>query len=149
MALYYVDTSALVKLYIREPGTERMLQLASRTASNQLAVLSLVPVELRSALRRRERAGEINAIVTQHLLSRFQRHLEGKFLRQIVTDPILDSACDFIDKYGLTALDAIQLAGYFALRTTCGKNVPTFVCADRELLYAAQAEALPIIDPLI
>ena len=41
MALYYLETSALVKLYVREPGTERMLALAARSSENRLAVLAL------------------------------------------------------------------------------------------------------------
>ena len=147
MALYYLDTSALVKLYVREPGTDRMLQLANRTASNQLAVLALAQVEIWSALRRRERAREISRVAADQVLASFQRHLESKFLRQAVTDAILDEACNLIDKHGLTAFDAIQLAGYFALRTASGKNIPTFVSADRELLHAAEADAVPVMDP--
>jgi predicted nucleic acid-binding protein len=149
LALYYLDTSALVKLYVREHGTERMLQLTSRTASNQLAVLALAQVEIRSALRRRERVGEISRAVVDQLLASFQRHVESKFLRQAITDAILDEACDLIDRRGLTAFDAIQLAGYFALKTTSGKNIPTFVSADRDLLHAAEAEAVPVMDPSI
>ena len=53
MAFYYLYTSALVKLYVREPGTERMLALAARSSENRLAVLALAQVELRSAVRRR------------------------------------------------------------------------------------------------
>lgn len=147
MALYYLDTSALVKLYVREPGTERMLQLANRTASNQLAVLALAPVEIWSAVRRRERASEISRAAADHLLASFQRHMESKFLRQPVTDAILDESCNLIDKHALTAFDAIQLAGYFALRTASGKNIPVFVSADRELIRAAEAEAVLVMDP--
>jgi uncharacterized protein len=142
-----MDTSALAKLYVRELGTERMLSLASRTASNQLAVLALSQVEIRSAIRRRERSGEISQTIADQLVASFERHLESRFLRQVVTDAILDAACNLIDKHGLTALDAIQLSGYLALRTSSGINVPTFVSADRELLDAAQAESVPVIDP--
>lgn len=146
-AIYYLDTSALVKLYVRELGTERMLQLAGRTAGHQLAVLSLSQVEIRSALRRRERGGEIARKVADELLANFQRHLESRFLRQVLTDAMLDAACALVDKHGLSALDAVQLAGYFALRTAVGNNAPTFVCADQELLRAAEGEAIPTLDP--
>ena len=149
MALYYLDTSALVKLYVREQGTERMLQLTSRTASNQLAVLALAQVEIWSALRRRQRAGEIGRVVADQLLASFQRHVESKFLRQAITEAILDDACRLIDRRGLTAFDAIQLAGYFALRITSGKNIPIFVSSDQELLHAAEVEAVPVMDPCL
>lgn len=147
MALYYLDTSALVKLYVREPGTEQVLRLASGTAGNQLAVLALDQVEIRSALRRRERAGEIGGTVVIQLLERFQRHLEAVFLRQVITEAMFDVACALVDRHGLFALDAVQLAGYLALRTSSGANTPIFVSADRQLLEAAEAESVPVLDP--
>jgi uncharacterized protein len=147
LALYYLDTSALVKLYVREPGTERVLRLARGTAANQLAVLAISEVEMHSALRRRERVGEIAGTVVVQLLERFQRHREAIFLRQVVTEATFDVACALVDRHGLFALDAIQLAGYLALRTSSGANTPIFVSADRELLQAAEAESAPVLDP--
>lgn len=147
MGLYYLDTSALVKLYVREPGTEQVLRLVSRTASNQLAVLALAQVEIRSALRRRERAGEIAGTVVTHLLERFQRHMEAVFLKQVITEATFDVACELVDRHGLFSFDAVQLAGYLALRTSAGTNTPVFVSADRHLLEAAEAESASVLDP--
>lgn len=147
MTLYYLDTSALVKLYVREPGTEQVLRLASRAGDNHLAVLAIAQVEIRSALRRRERAGEIAGTVVIQLLERFQRHLEAVFLRQAITDATYDVACALVDRHGLFALDAVQLAGYLALQTSSGSNNPIFVSADRHLLKAAEAELVPVFDP--
>jgi hypothetical protein len=52
-----------------------------------------------------------------------------------------------VDRHGLFALDAVQLAGYLALRTSSGANTPIFVSADRQLLEAAEAESVPVLDP--
>jgi uncharacterized protein len=147
LALYYLDTSALVKLYVREPGTEKVLRLARGAAANQIAVLAISQVEIHSALRRRERAGEIAGAVVRRLLERFQRHLEAVFLRQVITDATFDVACGLVDRHGLFALDAVQLAGYLALRIACGANTPIFVSADRTLLEAADAESASVLDP--
>jgi uncharacterized protein len=147
LAIYYLDTSALVKLYVREPGTEQVLRLASRTGGNQLAVLALAQVEIRSALRRRERAGEISGAVVTQLLERFQRQLEAVFLRQVITEAMFDVACGLVDRHGLFALDGVQLAGYLALSTSSGANTPIFVSADRQLLEAAESESIPVFDP--
>ncbi|HEV7217569.1 MAG: type II toxin-antitoxin system VapC family toxin [Terriglobales bacterium] len=146
MALYYLDTSALVKLYVREPGTEQVLRLAN-AKGNQLAILTLAQVEIRSALRRRERAGEIASSIVIQLLERFQRHLEAVFLRQLVTEAMFDMACALVDSHGLFTFDAVQLAGYLSLKTSSGANVPTFVSADRQLLQAAEAESVPVFNP--
>jgi uncharacterized protein len=148
--LYYLDSSALVKLYIREAGTDQMLALASRKANHQLAVLALAQVELRSAFRRRQRSGQIDSRLADNLLCTFQIHLESRFLRQVLTDSILDLACELLDRHSLTSFDAIQLAGYLAIRNTVtGMVAPVFVCADHELLVAAETHGIPVLDPCL
>ena len=147
MTFYYLETSALVKLYVRESGTERVLALANRTTENRLAILALTQVELRSAVRRRERNGEIPPLVATQLLEAFKRHLEQRFVCQMVNDFVLDVASALVDRHALRAYDAVQLAGYLALRGSTGTDVPVFVCSDDALLEAARLEGIPILDP--
>jgi len=147
LALYYLDTSALVKLYVREPGTERLLALATRSSENRLAILALARIELRSAIRRRERNGEIPPLIATQLLEAFTRHVEGRFLIQTVSDFLLDVASVLVDRYALRAFDAVQLAGYMVLKRSAGTDLPIFVCSDQELLMVAKREAIPILDP--
>jgi predicted nucleic acid-binding protein len=149
VALYYLETSALVKLYVREPGTERMLRLASRAANHHLAVLALAQVELRSAIRRREREGDIDRALGTRLIDRFERHIQGRFIRQLVTDSVIEQALDLIDRHPLRAYDAIQLAGGLVLRSTSAGESPIFVCADRQLIAAAEAVGLAALDPTV
>ena len=56
MTHLYLDTSALVKLYVYESGTPQMLELASK-ADNQLTLSTLTQIEFHSAVRSRQRAG--------------------------------------------------------------------------------------------
>ena len=147
MAFYYLETSALVKLYVRESGTERVLALANRTTENRLAILALTQVELRSAVRRRERNGEIPPLVATQLLEAFKRHLEVRFVSQMATDFVLDVASMLVDRHALRAYDAVQLAGYVALRGSTGTDAPVFVSSDNALLSAARQEGIPVLDP--
>lgn len=147
MASYYLETSALVKLYVREAGTERLLALATPSGGNRLAILALAQVEFRSAVRRRERNREIPSPIASQLLNAFERHVAGRFLIQMVTDFVLDTACMLVDRHALRAFDAIQLAGYIVLKTARGADVPVFVCSDQELLIAAKREGAPVLDP--
>jgi uncharacterized protein len=147
LALYYLETSALVKLYVREPGTDRLLELASNLVENRFAVLTLSQVEFRSAIRRRGRAGDIDPNLAGLILDRFHQHLETRFLRQVLTDAVLDGASEMIDRYALRAYDAIQLAACLVLKTAVGVEPPVFVCSDQELLEAARSELLSILDP--
>ena len=147
MALYYLETSALVKLYVREPGTDRVLRLASRTANHRLAVLALAQAEFRSAVRRRQREGDIDERLATRLIQRFEQHLEARFLRQPVNELVLDKALDLIDRYPLRAYDAVQLAGCLVLKSTSTGEDPVFVCAGRQLIAAAETEGLAALDP--
>jgi len=124
-----------------------MLRLATTSAENRFALLSLSQIELRSAIRRRERNGDIASNVAGLVLDRFQQHMEAKFLLQGLTDAVLDGAAEMIDRYALRAYDAIQLAGCLALKTTTGPEPTTFVCADGFLLEAAHSERLLVLDP--
>jgi uncharacterized protein len=147
LAIYFLETSALVKLYVREQGTNHMLQLAKRLNGSRFAILSLAEVELRSAIRRRERAGDIDPKAATFVLDLFQFHIENRFLRQAVTDAVLAQATQLIDRYFLRAYDAVQLAAWSALKLSFPGERLTFVSSDQELLAAARAEQIPNVDP--
>lgn len=149
MALYFLETSALVKLYVIEPGTDRILRLASGSEENRLAILALSPVEVRSAIRRRERAGDIDPRSVSLILDRLRQHTETRFLTQPMTQAILDGSLEIIDRYALRAYDAIQLAGCLALKGAPSVGSPVFVCADKQLLDAARSELLAVLDPCV
>jgi uncharacterized protein len=145
LAFYFLDTSALVKLYVQEPGTDRLLPLMERS-DNRFAVLSISAVEVRSAIRRRQRAGDIDACVAAAILDSVRSHLETRFIQQMTNETVIDTALEMIDRYTLRAYDAIQLAGCLVLCTTMAEAF-LFVCSDHRLLEAAQSEQLRILDP--
>jgi uncharacterized protein len=148
VALLYLDTSALVKLYVRESGTEHMLALAHPDAQNQLAILSLARLEFRAAVRRRAKLGDLEPLMADSLLVNFSQHLASVFQVQPVNDLVVEEAAGVIDRHSIRAYDAIQLAGCLALNATVGKEIEVrFVCADHQLLEAAHAEGVSTIEP--
>jgi uncharacterized protein len=147
LALYYFETSALVKLYIREAGTDRVLDLAVAGSGNHIAILALTPVEFRSAVRRRERLGDLERPVANRLIARFERHLSTEYKTRSVDGTVLRSAAAVIDRYPLRAYDALQLAGFLTLKAASPEAEPIFVCADRALLDVANAEGARTVDP--
>ena len=146
MGVCYLDTSALVKLYVREPGTEEMIRLASPSSGQTLALLSVARVEFRAAVRRRERLGDIPRDAVDALIARMEKHLQSLYLVQPVTDAVVEEATALLDRYPLRAYDAMQLAGCLALRSRLGER-PSFICSDRDLLAAAENEGLTALDP--
>jgi predicted nucleic acid-binding protein len=147
LALYYLDTSALVQLYVYETGTERLLSLTVNEAGHRFAILSLAQVEFRAAIRRRQRNSEIPSSTADELIESFRRHAEGKFLIQPFSDSLVDVALALVDSYFLKGYDAMQFAGYLLLRSISGSEEPVFACADRALLSVARNEGCPILDP--
>ncbi len=147
MAAYFLDTSALAKLYIRETGTEQMVRLAVRADGPQLIILSLSRVELRSAIRQRVRSRELTQENAEAALAHFGEHLGTVFLVQPITEAVLERASSVIDRQGLRAYDAIQLAACLTLAVSPEEGFATFVCADHQLLGAARAEGLTVLNP--
>jgi predicted nucleic acid-binding protein len=144
----YLDTSALVKLYVQESGTDLMLQLAHPDSNNQLAILSLTRLEFRAAVRRRAKLGDFEPLVADDLLLSFSQHFATVFQVQPVNDAVIEEASGVIDRHTIRAYDAIQLAGCLALRATMGGEADIhFICADQQLLKAARAEGIATIEP--
>ena len=147
MGLYYLETSALVKLYIREPGSERLLRLAARVNNHRFVVLALSRVEMHSAIRRRQREGDIDTAIADRLLSQFEQHLESRFIRQVLNDQLIDLATSLVKRNALRAHDSVQLAGCLMLKENSAADEPSFVCSDQHLLQAAVNEGLACLDP--
>src|ERR1700683_1398536 len=114
---------------------------------NRFVLLAITQVEFRSAVRRRQREGDLDPVAAEGLLQDFARHFDGFFLRQAMSEAIIDTACGLIDNHPLRAHDAIQLAGCFALRSSNAHEDPVFVCSDDRLLAAAEAEGFLIWNP--
>ena len=83
MAVLYFDTSALVKLYVREPGSDRLIDRAGDPREQTFAIVDLARLELRAAIRRRRREGSISAKTAESLISRIEEDLKNYFLIRI------------------------------------------------------------------
>jgi predicted nucleic acid-binding protein len=70
VAWAYFDTSALVKRYVNEAGRREALSLLRR---HDVVTSAILPVEIRSALRRRASEGALNAARVPEILRRVAR----------------------------------------------------------------------------
>ena len=147
MASYYFDTSALLKLYIDEQGTEEVLRLFEGPIPSEMAIVGLTVLECRSAIRRRERSGEIVKLDADQAIDRIENDALSKYFVQPLTDLVFSEARRLIDIRPLKALDALQLAGYLSIRSSVPQPL-TFVCADTRLCDAAILEGVATLNPL-
>ena len=146
MALLYLDTSALVKLYITERGSERMMELASEDA-NSMATCAITQVEFHSAVDRRRRMDDLDEYEAERAVESFNKYFKSEVFRHAVDDQTLDLACALVHRYALRAYDAVQLAACLFLLRLSARDDLTFVSADRRLLTAARAEGLAVLNP--
>lgn len=129
MSLLYVDTSAFLKLFLTEPGSGQMLELALANP-NTLASSDLLITETIGTLIRRELD-----------LSHARAALKAVHLMPIRRD-ILDAAAD-LSKLGLRTLDGIHLATALSVKS----NIDAFITFDHKLAEVAQQLGLKVIEP--
>jgi len=135
VAWAYFDTSAVVKRYIDEPGRPQVLHLLRRHACVISAVL---PVELRSALRRRVSEGSLDKKRVPEILKRLESD-RAFWTLVAASSEVLADAETLVAAHPLRALDAIHIASaqLFAARITAPKLI--FVSADVRQIAAAAA----------
>jgi predicted nucleic acid-binding protein len=138
VAWAYFDTSALIKRYVDEPGRGQVLQVFRRHACVTSAVL---PLELRSALRRRVSEGSLDGERVQEILKRFATD-RAFWMLVSVSSEVLAGAETLIAAHPLRALDAIHVASaqLFATRITAPRLI--FVSADARQTSSAAAIGL-------
>ena len=146
MALLYLDTSALVNIYVEERGSERMKELALSDVGNRLAICSVAQVEFLSAIDRKRREGDLDDEAAKQVADLFDSHLRTKFIRRPVDDWTLNLASVMVPRHALRGYNAVQLAACLLLSDETRMDL-TFVCADRRLLNAARSEGLSVLNP--
>lgn len=145
--MHYFDTSALVKLYIDEPGSGCLDELIDAYQLDRFAALDLARIEFRSALRLRERTGDLDSADVVAALERLDKDWNQLYLVQPCASSVLEEAIVILDRQPLRAYDAVQLAGCVVL----GRSITTeivFVSADAALVRAAHDEGLHTFNPL-
>lgn len=126
MNFAYFDTSALIKRYVREPGSARVVSLLRL---HDLLSSAITPVEVMSALARRRRDRELSEEAFVATLSRV-RNDRARWELVEVGETVLSRAEEIVQgTVPVRALDAIHVASLMAFQTAAGLRIP-FVTAD-------------------
>lgn len=150
MALYFLDSSAVVKRYVAEAGHAWIVALCDPAQGHDLHNAQAALVEVVATLCRKAREAAITAAERDSLVADFRRDTTTTYAVRSVTTAIYTRAGDLCRAHRLCAYDAIQLAAVLALRDDAhasGAPLPVFVCADTDLLGFAGTEGLSTENP--
>lgn len=139
----YLDTSALLKLYVEEEGSDLVLGRISEATVSGTSVITYV--EARSALARRRQHGELSASEYRRGLELFEADWE-RFVRAEISDELLRHAAHLAEVHRLRAYDAVHLASAIRLRDRLGGE-GTFASWDDNLDRAAARESFQLLRP--
>jgi uncharacterized protein len=132
--ILFCDTSALVKLYVQEDGSEVVMEQAE--ASETVAVCRIAWVEIMSAFARRAREVPQDAPALDRARRRFAADWPHCLTLEL-TQGVAELAGEYAEAFALRAYDSVQLAAVMTLhRETAGDL--RFACFDNRLTKAAR-----------
>jgi uncharacterized protein len=149
MAIYFLDSSAVVKRYVHEIGSERVASILDPSAGNHAWIAGLAGPEVVAALARRAHLGGLPSADAAAAIDRFRREFGAVFGVVDVTAQIVTRAMHLAERRFLRGADAIQLAAVLRvheLSAAHGESC-TLVSADTELNQAAAEEGIAVEDP--
>lgn len=135
----YVDTSVLVKRYVRESGSAEAGRL---TSEYDVVTSRLAPVEVISALYARHRGGVLSA---RSLATALERHEDERRWWTLVelAPVVLARSEDVIRRTPARAADAIHIASALFFQEAMGTGVP-FLTSDARQRSSAEAAGLRV-----
>lgn len=144
----FLDTSAVIKLYHEEEGSESLIDLITEFDEDVILTISDVcKIEFHSAFLRRVRTKEIEREIVEQVFQYFEQDLSFYHIIE-VNDSVKQFAIDLLNNFawnqGLKTLDSIQLAS--ALISHQWVPVDYFVSADQKLLKIAK-EYFTVFNP--
>ncbi len=141
MTFAYFDTSALVKRYVREQGSTQIRSLMRRY---DLLSSAITPVEILSAIWRRQRDGDLSDKDFSTLLSRVQgERIRWELVE--VGDAVLTQAEKIIQiPLPMRTLDAVHVASLITFQAAASVQIP-FVTSDARQRDAATHLELDVV----
>lgn len=138
--ILYLDTSSLVKLYVREDDSDEVKALFDK--ARIVATSQVAYAEACAAFARKYRQGDFTNEQYHTVITNLQQHW-GAYFALDVSWPVAKLAGVLAERHDLRGFDAIHLASALILKTRLGSTI-TFSSADHKLEDAAQSESLAI-----
>jgi len=132
----YLDTSVIVKLYIREDDSDDVA--GAVTDATVVATSWLAYPEACAAFERRRRDRSVSPAALKAARQAFEADWTSWIAVGIDTDLVRHSA-RLAEKHGLRAADAVHLASFERILASAEDDDVRFMCADARLSKAARS----------
>jgi len=139
--ILFCDTSALLKLFVDEIGSDSMAK--ARSDSEAIAVCRITWAESMAAFAQRSRVKGANQAGLAQAKSRFE-NTWSNFVISEVTQPLVEKAGMYAEAFALRGYDSVQLAAAHNLHEQFVLPL-TFACFDRRLSQAAALLQLEVL----
>ncbi|MCC6739351.1 MAG: type II toxin-antitoxin system VapC family toxin [Planctomycetia bacterium] len=149
MGAWFLDSSAIVKADVQEPGSAWVGSLLGAPAE-QLVAARVMGAEVTSMLARALKGLRLTPAQHSVAAAAFRFHFYNRLIIIELTPLLVDAAMTLAEKHALRGYDSIQLAAVLAaqqVRAAAGTAPLTFVSSDAELNRVAMAEGLAVDDP--
>ncbi len=142
--IVYFDTSALVKRYLRETDSDKVVALLN--GSGHFFGSSVVAkVEMSAAFQKAVRMDIVSAAGAKEIWNDFLSHWQS-FARLRVTEGTIERASDIAWKHGLRGYDSLHLAAAMFWQETLGMQV-LIAAFDRDLRRVSRLTGLEVWFP--
>jgi predicted nucleic acid-binding protein len=148
MPAYFLDSSALLKRYIDEAGSE-WVRDTIRQSTQPCFIAQVAGVEIVSAITRLHAGKAITPRARDAAITAFKSDFAGSYDVAMLSMDVTENAMRLAERRVLRGYDAIQLAAalFVAERAQRRSLELLFVCADTSLNRAAAAEGLKVENP--
>ncbi len=136
--ILYLDTSALLKRYFKEPGSVEVVSHWKEATA--IITSSVAYAETLASLYRKKREISMNRKIFESILRSFRRDW-ASFIRVEVTDDLNESIDKIVANHPLRGFDAIHLASALIIHERTPEQF-LFACFDKTVNQAAQIEGL-------
>ena len=131
----FLDSSALAKRYVQEPGSDRLEEILTSASSLGVSVIGLS--EVVSALCRRRREGKLTRQQYLKVKQALFEDIEDASVIHI-TDQVLARAIELLERWPLRSSDALHVA------SAAEWSAELFVSADEKQCAAARRYGLHV-----
>ena len=121
--------------------------LVNSTPDDRLYISVLAVLEFTSGILRLVKGGQISESIAEGILARFRHDVRDLFRIWPLNEETTNSAVTVVEEHRLRSADAIHLATGLAISAVQPEVLFVLVSSDHELLEAAAAAGLMVLNP--